>query len=45
VAKRQRLQQAWVGLSCLSEVEANILNGFEYSEVSPFWHNGFSGMG
>lgn len=42
--KRQRLQQAWVCLSCLSELEANILNGFKYSEVSFFWHNGFSGV-
>lgn len=34
MVKRQNFQQAWVCLSCLSEVEANILTGFEYSEVS-----------
>lgn len=43
--KRQRLQQAWVCLSCLSEVEANILNGFEYSEVSLFGTMAFQAWG
>lgn len=38
----QRLQKAWLCLSCFSEVEANVLNGFEcLRKLSFFQQNSF----